>query len=192
MNNIEINVMKQSKFLTKVLSAAVLTGSLIFSTTAYAGPGHDHGDEAPVAVGEASPRVVMESELFEAVGILKGRMLEIYIDHAATNAPVQNAKLELELNGQQVPVELHSEGEFDAQLPEGIEEDTVAVSMTVSAGDNIDLLAGDLIVGHHDDLDSVEEVQSRLSTIVLYGIGGLLILAVFVIGYVRLKSKGDK
>ncbi|MEQ9108032.1 MAG: hypothetical protein RLO04_11260 [Limnobacter sp.] len=192
MTNIEINVMKQNKFLTNVLSAAVLAGSLIFSTTAYAGPGHDHGDEAPLGVGEASPRVVMESELFEAVGILKGRMLEIYIDHAATNAPVQNAKVELELNGQQVPVELHSEGEFDAQLPEGIEDGTVAVSMTVSAGEDIDLLAGDLIVGHHDDLDSVEEVQSRLSKIVLYGVGGLLILALIVFGYVRLKSKGGK
>jgi len=192
MNNIEINVMQKIKFLTYMLSAAVLASSILFSAIAYAGPGHDHGDEAPVAAGEASPRVVMESELFEAVGILKGRMLEIYIDHAATNAPVQNAKLELELNGQQVPVELHSEGEFDAQLPEGIEEGTVAVSMTVSAGEDIDLLAGDLIVGHHDDLDSVEEVQSRLWTIVLYGIGGLLILAVIVIGYVRLKSKGDK
>jgi len=160
MNNIEINFMKQNKFLTNILSAAVLTSSILFSATTYAGPGHDHGDEAPVAAGEASPRVVMESELFEAVGILKGRMLEIYIDHAATNAPVQNAKLELELNGQQVPVELHDEGEFDAQLPEGIEDGTVAVSMTVSAGVDIDLLAGDLIVGHHDDLDSVEEVQS--------------------------------
>ena len=184
--------MKQNNFLTNMLSAAVLASSILFSATAYAGPGHDHGDEAPVAAGEPSPRVVMESELFEAVGILKGRMLEIYIDHAATNAPVQNAKLELELNGQQVPVELHSEGEFDAQLPEGIEDGTVAVSMTVSAGEDIDLLAGDLIVGHHDDLDSVEEVQSRLSTIVLYGIGGLLILALFVVGYLRLKSKGDK
>jgi len=192
MNNIEINVMQKIKFLTYMLSAAVLASSILFSAIAYAGPGHDHGDEAPVAAGEASPRVVMESELFEAVGILKGRMLEIYIDHAATNAPVQNAKLELELNGQQVPVELHSEGEFDAQLPEGIEEGTVAVSMTVSAGEDIDLLAGDLVVGHHDDLDSVEEVQSRLSIIVLYGIGGLLILALFVVGYLRLKSKGEK
>ncbi|MGV3468218.1 MAG: hypothetical protein ACO1OH_03905, partial [Limnobacter sp.] len=68
--------MKQRKIFTEIFSAAVLAGSLLF-TTAYAGPGHDHGDEAPVAVGEASPRVVMESELFEAVGILKGRMLEI-------------------------------------------------------------------------------------------------------------------
>ncbi len=91
-----------------------------------------------------------------------------------------------------MPVELHSEGEFDAQLPEGIEDGTVAVSMTVSAGEDIDLLAGDLIVGHHDDLDPVEEVQSRLSKIVLYGVGGLLILALIVFGYVRLKSKGGK
>lgn len=192
MNNIEIKFMKQDKFLTNILSAAVLASSILLSTTAYAGQGHDHGDEAPVAAGEASPRVVMESELFEAVGILKGRMLEIYVDHAATNAPVQKAKFELELNGQQVPVELHSEGEFDAQLPEGIEEGTVAVSMTVSVGEDIDLLAGDLIVGHHDDLDSVEEVQSRLSKVALYGMGGLFILALLVIGYVRLKSKGDK
>lgn len=192
MNNIEINVMKQSKFLTNVLLAAVLAGSLIFSTTAYAGPGHDHGDEAPVAVGEASPRVVMESELFEAVGILKGRMLEIYIDHAATNAPVQNAMVELELNGQQVPVELHSEGEFDAQLPEGIEEGAVAVAMTVSAGENIDLLAGELLLDHHGEHGHEEHDYSHEFNLLLYGAGGFLLLALIVFAVVRLKSKGEK
>jgi hypothetical protein len=191
MNNIEINVMKQSKFLTNVLSAAVLAGSLLF-TTAYAGPGHDHGDEAPVAVGEASPRVVMESELFEAVGILKGRMLEIYIDHAATNAPVQNAKVELELNGQQVPVELHSEGEFDAQLPEGIEEGAVAVAMTVSAGENIDLLAGELLLDQHGEHSHEEHDHSHQFDTLLYGAGALLVLAVIGFAVVRLKSKGEK
>ena len=78
MNNIEINVMQKIKFLTYMLSAAVLASSILFSAIAYAGPGHDHGDEAPVAAGEASPRVVMESELFEAVGVcarvISGRM----------------------------------------------------------------------------------------------------------------------
>ena len=192
MNNTEMNVMKQNSFLFQALFAAMVMCSLMWSVASFAGPGHDHGDEAPVAVGEVSPRVVMESELFEAVGILKGRMLEIYIDHAATNAPVQNAKLELELNGQPVPVELHSEGEFDAALPEGIAKGAVSVALTVSVGEDIDLLAGELLLEPHGEHSHGENNHSHQFNMVLYGAGGFLILALLVFAGVRLKSKGVK
>ena len=65
----------------KILFAMYL---IAFSALAVASPGHDHGDEAPLVESEASPRVVMESDLFEAVAILKGQTFEIFVDHAAT------------------------------------------------------------------------------------------------------------
>ncbi len=192
MTNNEMNVMKQSTFLIQILSALLLTGLLVFSATSNAGPGHDHGDEAPVTTGEASPRVVMESELFEAVGIVNGRTLEIYIDHFETNAPVENATVELELNGSPVEVELHAEGEFDAELPEGLEEGPVAVAMTISAGEKVDILAGELQLHQHDEQANVEEIAPRLFMIALFVLGGFVVLALLVIGYIRLKSKGGK
>ena len=97
----------------KILFAMYL---IAFSALAVASPGHDHGDEAPLVESEASPRVVMESDLFEAVAILKGQTFEIFVDHAATNAPVENAELAILLNGESVPLELHNVGEFDAVL----------------------------------------------------------------------------
>jgi len=118
-------------------------------TLALAGPGHDHGEEAPVSAGVALPRIVMESDLFEAVGVLNGRTLEIFVDYAATTAPVKNATLDLQLNGQKVPLELHAEGEFDAVLPESSLGEQLAVALQVSVGDQSEVLAGTLLLAEH-------------------------------------------
>jgi hypothetical protein len=189
----EINPMKQHNQLSPAISLIVLITLLVLSTASYAGPGHDHGEETPVTTGESSPRVVMESELFEAVGIVNGRTLQIYIDNAQTNTPIEDATVELELNGQSVPVKTHSEGEFDAELPEAFEEDSVSVAMTISAGENTDLLAGELILDQHEELDSgTAQSSSYQRMTLLYALGGLFLLGMIVLGYSRLKHKGGK
>lgn len=147
---------------------------LLINTLAWAGPGHDHGEEAPSDVGEASPRVAMEADLFEAVAILKGQTLEIFIDHAATNAPVQNAEPALLLNGEQVPLELHAEGEFDARVPESMVGQNLALAMRVTAGGQSDVLSGELILTdeHHDHAE--DEHNHWLEYL---AIGGFALLA---------------
>lgn len=161
---------------------------LLMSTFAWAGPGHDHGEEAPAAVGEASPRVAMEADLFEAVAILKGRTLEIFIDHAATNAPVQNAEPVLLLNGEQVPLELHAEGEFDALVPDSMVGKNLTLAMRVTTGDQSDSLIGELIL-NDDHHDHAEEEHGHWQEYLLKG--GLALLA-FVLLAVFVKRRSGK
>ncbi|BET24586.1 hypothetical protein EV673_1542 [Limnobacter thiooxidans] len=171
-------------------------------TLALAGPGHDHGDEASVAAGAVLPRVVMESDLFEAVGVLNGRTLEIFVDHAATNAPVQNATLDLQLNGQKVPLELHAEGEFDAVLPESGLGEQLAVALQVSVGDQSEVLTGTLLLadqghaheGHEEHADHAgheEHGPHGVEYWVVVGAAALLALGLIAF-FIKRRNKGVK
>ena len=172
----------------KTILSLTLLASSVF---ALAGPGHDHGEEAPAVAGEASPRVLMESDLFEAVGILKGRTLEIFVDHAATNAPVKDATLQLELNGEKVPLELHAEGEFDAVLPDSMVDTAVAVALTITAGDSVDILAGELVLGDaHGDDDHAADEHGHLFEYLALGALALLALGLVTVFMKRRSSKG--
>lgn len=166
------------------LLAVLFALSIPFNT--HAGAGHDHGDETPAAVGSASPRFVISSELFEAVGIVKGKTIEIYVDHAQTNAPVEKATVELELNGTKVPVELHAAGEFDAVLPEdlikGNLESPISVAMTITVGDQVDLLAGELTLAHSDEHPTEKDAHSHGFEYALYGLAVLLMFTLVVFG----------
>jgi hypothetical protein len=164
---------------------------LLINTLAWSGPGHDHGEESPSAVGEASPRVAMEADLFEAVAILKGQTLEIFIDHAATNAPVQNAQPALLLNGEQVPLELHAEGEFDAIVPESMVGQNLSLAMRVTAGEQSDVLSGELILTdeHHDHAE--EEHEHLLESLAIGGFG-LLAIGLITVLMKRRQVRGAK
>lgn len=164
---------------------------LLINTVAWAGPGHDHGEEAPAALGETSPRVAMEADLFEAVAILKGRTLEIFIDHAATNAPVQNAEPALLLNGEQVPLELHAEGEFDAVVPDSMIGQNLTLAMRITAGDQSDSLNGELIL-NEDHQDHAEEEHGHLLEYLAIGGFALLALVLIAVFVKRRSGKGAK
>jgi hypothetical protein len=165
-------------------------------TLALAGPGHDHGEEAPVSAGVALPRVVLESDLFEAVGVLNGRTLEIFVDHAATNVPVKNATLDLQLNGQKVPLELHAEGEFDAVLPESAFSEQVSVALQVSVGDQSEVLTGTLLLphqGHEEHADHADHEEHGLHGMEYWAGGFVALLALGLIAlFLKRRNKGLK
>ena len=126
----------------------------IIATSAFAGPGDDHGHETtPAAVSGALPRFAATSDAFELVGVLEGTQLTLYLDRAADNSPVKDAKLHLEVGGTHVEVKPHAEGEFRATLAQRPEPGIVPVTATVMAGPDSDLLAGELdlqVAGHAD------------------------------------------
>lgn len=126
------------------LGLALLLGLL--SPTALAGDGHDHG-EAPApaaAAGTALPRFAATSDLFELVGVLDGQKIALYLDHAGDNSPVKDARLELDIAGTSVPVTRVAEGEFQATLAASLAEGVSPVTATVAAGNETDLLAGEI------------------------------------------------
>jgi hypothetical protein len=120
---------------------------LVFATTsapAFAGDDHDHGEQKPIASGPASPRFFATSDLFELVGILDNKRLTLYVDDAATNVPVKGATLELEINGEKLKVEPLSVGEFQVNFAQLPKPGVMAISATILAGKNSDLLASEL------------------------------------------------
>lgn len=129
-----------------------LSLGLALGGPALAGPGHDHGDEAPAAAGSASPRVHAHSELFELVGIVDHDTMTIYLDRYASNEPVRGAKLEVEAGDAKAVATEQPDGSYQFRHALLEREGSLSVSFTVTAGTDTDLLAGDLEIGHpHDE-----------------------------------------
>ena len=136
----------------KVFALTLLSG-LALAMPSWAGEGHDHGDAPPAAVGAASPRVSSSSELFELVGVLDRGEMVIYLDLFATNAPVTDAKIEVEVGTAKGLAEAQPDGTYHFNSAALSQPGTVPVSFTVTAGADTDLLAGDLVIGEarHED-----------------------------------------
>jgi hypothetical protein len=132
-----------------VIKACVVAASALFVTLAVAGEGHDHGEAKPTASGPVLPRFTAQSDVFEAVGVLGKDELVVYLDRAATNEPVVNATIEL------ASTSIKLIGKFEAKLGEYhfdgkpfAKAGEYPITLTVKAGADSDLLAGDLDI--HD------------------------------------------
>lgn len=112
--------------------------------SATAGDGHDHGDAPPAPSGPALPRFAASSERFELVGVVHGRQVTLYLDHAADNAPVTDARLEVELGGTRLSMQSHADGEFEATLAQALPPGVIPVTATITTAKATDLLAGEL------------------------------------------------
>jgi hypothetical protein len=150
--------MKTIPFIT-ALSVIV---ALALPLLAHAGPGHDHGDSTPAVSGPALPRFAAESELFELVGVLDGRRLALYLDRSADNTPVLGAKIELEIAGAKFVAQKHSEqaDAYEVLLSADPKPELLPVTATVTAGSEIDLLAGELDLHDHAQADQAVHVHS--------------------------------
>jgi hypothetical protein len=105
--------------------------------------GHDH--DAPAASsGTALPRFSAVSEVFELVGVVNGRQLSVYLDRFEDNAPVKDAKVELEIGGEKVALQQHAEGEYEGALAQELKAGVIAVTASIVAGQDADILAGEL------------------------------------------------
>lgn len=133
--------------MTSLLRIFVLLISL-FSANTFAGPGHDHGDEgAKAPTGPVSPRFEAHSDLFEVVGILGSKELAIFVDRFADNAPVRQAKVELESGSLKAVGEFNAEtGDYHFPGAAFQKPGSYPVSLTITAGDDIDILAANLVV----------------------------------------------
>ena len=133
--------------LLKKIAYYVLTTGLLLSTPSWAGGEHDHGEAAPATASAASPRVSSSSELFELVGIVERGEMVIYLDRFATNAPVLDAKIEVEIGSVKAMAEAQPDGSYHFNNAVLNASGTQAVSFTVTTGPETELLAGDLTLG---------------------------------------------
>lgn len=130
---------------TNFTALARLALLVLIALPAFAGEGHDHG-AISAAGGPAQPRFAAASDLFELVGVIEGRQLTVYLDRFADNAPVQGARIELEMGGVKVNLKEGEPGRFEATLAHGPKPGMTPVTAMVVAGNDSDLLAADLDV----------------------------------------------
>ena len=157
-------------------STAATFMALIFtllSPMAIAGEGHDHAEAAPKTQGTALPRFVAFSEDLEMVGIVNGKQLTIYLDRFTDNSPVNDALIDIDIQGGKYKAEKHGVGEYEVILKDTLKPGVIAITATIQAGELNDLLAAEL------DLHTDEEEPSHGSSwkgIVLWIGTGLFVL----------------
>jgi hypothetical protein len=143
--------------------AALLAATFMYAAPSWAGEGHDHGDAAPAAVGEALPRFTAVSESFELVGVLSGKQITLYLDRFADNSPVRGAQIELEIGGAKFTARTsqgrQGEDEYEVVLAEAPKPGVLPVTATVTAGNETDLLAGELDI--HEAARTIEAAHTH-------------------------------
>jgi hypothetical protein len=164
-----------------LLAALLVSIATAWPLAAHAGPGHDHGDAAPAPSGPALPRFAAESETFELVGVLNGRQLTLYLDRAADNAPVAGAQIELEIAGVKHQAQAQ-DNTYGVTLPAPPKPGVLPITATITAGAELDLLAGELDL--HDHAHAEESAHSHAwPARAGWAVAGLAALAVlFIIG----------
>ena len=125
--------------------SAVLVGIAALSTPVLAHEGHDHDAPTTAAVTSASPRIALTSDLYEAVGVVRGGSLKLYLDRFGTNEPVTDAKVVVTPGGEgEIVAVAATDGTYTASSSklDGHGPLEIVLSITGPAGD--DLLIGTL------------------------------------------------
>ncbi len=178
------------KHLSLSASAGILLLALFLGSAVRADDGHSHDDAAPTSTRPALPRFTASSDLFELVGVLDGQTLTLYLDHAADNSPVKDARLEVELGGEPLTLKPHGDGEFEAVLAVAPKPGQTPVTATVITPAESDLLAGELDI--HEDAHQEEIAAASPARIVAWALGGIALIALLAWTGRRLLASGTR
>ena len=109
--------------------------------------GHDNA--TPHASGVAATtvaRVEAQSDLFEIVGVVENGAMTLFLDRFATNDPVTDAKIDVEVGPVKGSAQANPDGTYSFKHAALAQPGQFPVTFTVTAGTDSDLLAGDLVV----------------------------------------------
>lgn len=120
---------------------------LALSWPLLAHEGHDHEAAAKPADVRLAPRFEIRSEDLEIVGVLAGRDLIVYVDRAGDNAPVPGAQIEIDGQGIKGVASEMADGVYLLSGVPLTQAGRYPLTLTVQAGDIIDLLAATLEIG---------------------------------------------
>jgi hypothetical protein len=118
---------------------------LVGSVNAHEG----HDDAAsPVAsiAGAGSPRIEAASDLFEIVGVVDKGAMTLFLDRYATNEPIANAKIDIEIGSAKGPAQVNSDGTYTFRHAALATPGQLPVTLAITAGGDGDLLTGELVI----------------------------------------------
>ena len=162
----------------------------VFALPVWAGgdssDGHTHAPAEAIPLGVAPPRAVAASEEFEVVAVLEGKHLVVYVDRFASNEPVVKAKVEVEGTGVGGPATETTAGTYVVNLPAAVPPGKHPLTISIEAGDTADLLAATLDTSL---ATSAAVHQHGRGEWIVWGVGGLLLLAAGALIIVRQRRK---
>lgn len=129
------------------LKAFITAVLLALSMPLPAHEGHDHGAAAKPVDVRLAPRFELRSEELELVGVLAGQNLIVYLDRAADNAPIPGAQIEIEGPGIKGMATEMADGVYQLSAPALTEAGKYPLTITVQAGEIVDLLTVQLEIG---------------------------------------------
>ncbi|WP_159098951.1 hypothetical protein [Aquabacterium olei] len=147
---------------------------------AWAHGGEDHGDEAatPAALPGVLPRAATHTDEVELVAVLEPGRLRVYLDQAATNAPLAGARVEVEGLGATAVAAESEPGVYDLKLAQAPKPGHHPLTVSVQAGDTEDLLTAELDVpevpaaADHDHSDHDHPEAASAWTTALWVLAG--------------------
>ncbi len=176
---------REGRFSALLLTLVSLAG-LLFATSLAAHEGHDHGEKPAPSQISSAPRLVMQSETYQLVGVLKDGDLKVLLDRTEDNAPVTDAKLTFNFGDTTLEAKSLPDGTY---VVEGgplrlAARHEVITSVTGGAGD--DLLIGTLDLTHASAQRADMSFAIRSSTVPavfpLWGYGIGLFIAGLALG----------
>lgn len=150
-----------------------------------------HGDEdhgaapAEVAIGGA-PRIVTHSDLFELVGIVESGAMTLYLDRFADNSPVTDAKIEVEVGAEKGVATANPNGTYRFPAKAFAKPSEMSVTFTIRAGNDTDLLAGDLAVA---DIHAEDTAKASSLFANKWLIGGLIAVFILIVGSLWIRKR---
>lgn len=158
---------------------------LFVAPGAFAHDGEDHGAPAPAVTQSVSPRATAASEDFEAVIVLEGKKLVLYLDRLASNEPVAGAKVEVEGAGLQGVAAETSPGVYALDAA-SITAQKHALTISIEVGNSADLLSATLDAAPAVPVDI--HVHSWGEWAVWYGAAALALLALALLAVRRARN----
>ncbi|HRD89560.1 MAG TPA: hypothetical protein PK752_15080 [Accumulibacter sp.] len=102
----------------------------------------------PASAAEAArPSFEAHSELFELVGRIRDGRLTLTLDDWASNEPISGARIEIDFAGLSHIAEARADGTYTLDATPFAAPATYPLIITITAGEQSDLLATDLVVG---------------------------------------------
>lgn len=173
----------------KLVTTLLWLSAALFSAGAVAGPGHDHGDAPAEAASTATPRFYAVSDVFELVGLVDGKRVTVYLDRFADNSPVSDARVDLEIGGIKVALQAGAAGVLEGTLERTFGNGMFPVVANVTAGRDVDLLAGELDL-HAKAPDAAAHAHGWQEYAGIAGAAALLLVAALLLARrMRARSK---
>lgn len=150
--------------------------------------GEDHGDApAASAVVSAAPRFSSQTDQFELVGVLEGKVLRIYLDQYGSNAPVAKAQIEIERGAWKAVATEVAAAVYTLPAEALSQPGRHALAISVQAGDITDLMDATLEVGPAGTIGAATQNGHFLRAWAVWS--GALALVLTALGLVVLRRR---